>query len=429
MPKLILRLLLSCLIFCSGGSLLAIDVPLKFTKITDDTDAMYSSGFRILNEDQRNRFREWKLPAFVDKNPLFGVTTLGNSTLLMVVDRRKPEDPYFNAIHLDQNNNRDLTDDKVVFGKLADGPDERLITVEFPAFDINIEVDGETFPYCLKASVMAVRRASPRFLVRIQSYCYYSGEFRHQGRKYHVALGDQTYNGRFDDRYEVQTTRRTSGGGIIARGDSFYISDSKTFEYYDSLGLGRWLVIGDELFEVSVDIRAGKMSLTPASGKLAALRLTAKPERLSLHHKDTDDFVMLYHPKEKVDLNPGWYCIYSYEVFKKDKSGDLWRLNAQGSSASPYVEAKARGAVMRLGEPYIPKVEVAADSRGRGTLLTFTNEGQGGEQVQELKRIDGNSTDIALSTKPQYSQRPQEPTYMITKLSGETVAQGSFEYG
>lgn len=429
MPKLITRLFMVCLILSVGSSLKAIDVPLKFKKIGDETQTLYSSGFRIMGGDHKAQFIGWKLPEFTDDNPLFGVAKFGDTELFMVFDRRKPDDPHYNTIYWDKNGNRDLTDDKAISGKLVDDGDERLITIGFPAFDIDIEIDGEKFPYSFKVSVFTVARARPRHMVRIQTNCYYTGEFRHNGKRYHVALGDQTYNGRFDDIYEKMEVRGVQDGRIIGRGDTFNISDSAAFDYYDTLGLGKWLVLGEELFAVSVDIKAGKMTLTPPSGELASLRLSARPVRLALFQKETEDFIMLYHPSEEVSLNPGFYCIYSYEMLKKAKSGDLWRLNALGSSACPFVEATQAGGLMRLGEPFTPKIEVQERSGSRRSMLTFATEGQGGEQIQELLRIEGTSTDIEMSDKAQYAQRPKEPTYEITKLTGEAAAQGSFEYG
>lgn len=429
MRNLILRMSIYLIILCFGSSLIAIDVPLRYTKITTANDSMYSAGFIIIRGSSQSQYKEWKLPEFVDERPLYGETPFGDSKLLMVFDREKPGDLYYNVLYLDKNNNRDLTDDAAYRGVRIDVQEERVLTIEYPAIEIDIDIDGETFPYCFKPSVITANRANSRPTVVIRPYCYYLGEFQYQGRKYHVALADQTYNGRFTDSCKVQTMRQVRGGGIIATGDKFYISDSTSFDYFDSLGLGKWLIIGDELFEVKVDMSASRLSLIPSSGDLASLRLSAKPERLSLYQKDTDDFIMLYQPKEKIYLNPGSYCIYSYEVFKKDQSGDLWRLNANGSSASPFIEANKVGAELRLGEPYTPRIEMENDSRRKRSVLTFSTEGQGGELVQDLMRIDGNSTKIELSFKSAYSHRPKEPTYVITKADGEIVTSGSFEYG
>ncbi|MFC2141764.1 hypothetical protein ACFLR7_02380 [Acidobacteriota bacterium] len=429
MRNLVLRISMHLMILGFGSSLIAIDVPLKFTKLTPDKDSIYSTGFMFMRDGWESKFKELKLPEFVDERPLYSQTIFGDKQLLMVFDREKPGDYYYNLLYLDKNNNHDLTDDTVYRGVKVDSQNERVITIEFPAIEIDIDINGETFPYCFKPSVVRAIITGGRPNVAMRPYCYYLGEFQYQGRKYYVALGDQTYNGRFDDIYKVRPNRGAIGGGIVARGDKFFISNSSDFDNYDSLGLGKWLVIGDELFEVNVDMSERILSLTPVEENLASLSLSAKPERLSLYNKETDDFIMLYQPKDKVLLNPGWYCLYSYEMFKNDQGGDLWRLNANGSSHTPFIEADEEGGILRLGEPYTPKVEVKRDNRTTRVILTFITKGLGGEIVQELVRVEGTSTNIELSTVDRYSQRPKEPSYKITKADGEIVAQGNFEYG
>ena len=420
----------TCMVFLVlGSSLSAIDVPLKFTKLTVEKDSIYSTGFMFMREGLESKYKEWKLPEFVDENPLFSQTIFGDNQLLMVFDREKPGDYYYNLLYLDKNNNRDLTDDTVYRGVRVDSQDERVITIDYPAIEIDIVIDGDTFPYCFKPSVVRIVRANSRPNVSMRPYCYYHGEFQYQGQRYHIALGDQTYNGRFDDKYKVRPNRQVNGGGIVATGDKFYISNNSAFNNYDSHGLGKWLVIGDELFEVNIDMKDRKLSLTPVEGNLASLRLSANPERLSLYQKETDDFIMLYQPKDKVFLNPGWYCLYNYEMFKTDLEGDLWRLNANGSSESPFVEANAEGGVLSFGEPYTPKIEVKRYNRTNRAILTFSAKGQGGELIQELMRVEGNSTSVELSKIPRYSQRPKEPSYKITEADDEIVTQGNFEYG
>ena len=98
-------------------------------------------------------------------------------------------------------------------------------------------------------------------------------------------------------------------------------------------------------------------------------------------------------------------------------------------------------AVMAIRE-FWPAVDYDAPrSRVRGTSqtveklaeppvvvrLSLSFLGGADEVVSEIRHIEGNRTDIPLSSRQ--SGWPAEPVYQVMKTDGELVAQGTFEYG
>jgi len=57
---------------------------------------------------------DWKLPKFQSDRPLYGELKLGDGSQLFVLDKAKADDRFYNVLYVDQNDNRDLTDDKPI---------------------------------------------------------------------------------------------------------------------------------------------------------------------------------------------------------------------------------------------------------------------------------------------------------------------------
>ncbi len=139
---------------------------------------------------------------------------------------------------------------------------------------------------------------------------------------------------------------------------------------------------------------------------------------------------MAFQPGKKIKVPAGKYRLYNYQVFKKDKQGDLWRLNASATNESPFVTVDGRGKpTIQFGEPFKPLVEVRMRGKTSRASIGFDIEGKGMEFITDLSHISGDQTQIALSEEEDLGHRPKEPTYKVVKADGEVVAQGSFEYG
>jgi hypothetical protein len=198
--------------------------------------------------------------------------------------------------------------------------------------------------------------------------------------------------------------------------------------------LGRYLAIGTDLFEVSIDIPGRRMSLAPIPGGVT-LRLPQPTQKLQLTPKDASGAVMAFYSTDSVRVPAGSYFVSSYSLRQTDTTGDTWILQAEGANDPKYINVSSSGtAPLPYGPPFSPRVTVFEWYRneiiaGRRTdcPLSFQIFGKSGEVVTALQRVSGRGTQVPMSTKN--SSRPAEPTYMILLSTGEVAAKGTFEYG
>lgn len=438
-----------------AASALAVDIPLKFVKFPDGATGFVPAGMTSLKLMLEPPAGEWKLPKWTTEKPLFGVVKIGSAERLLALDRQKSEDKYYNRIYFDANANRDLTDDPIVDGKEEFDSRGPFCRVKFGAVDTTIEAEGKMLPYSVRPELMVMNLAQysesnldPRILPRyvnctLRSNCAYTGEFNIAGRTYSVTLADTNGNGSFNDVFEIRKFPIPRRLAVSAQGDSFYISSDGKPDAIDRMIYGDWLVIGDKLFKVSVSSAKGMMILTPVKENLVSLKLAMLPERLSISMEDGKNCIMIFQPAQTIMIPLGRYRLFSYEVFKEDEQGDLWRLCANGTTDTPYFTVGEKdSAVLEFGEPYVPAVTIP--NRQQGITVTVQGqtkrlspraslglniEGKGNEFITDLSRIKGDKTKISLSQKKNFGHRPTEPTYVITKADGEVVTKGFFEYG
>lgn len=444
---------LAALVFTASA--LAVDVPLKFVKFPDGATGFLPTGQTFLKLTPESPPGEWKLPKWTTEKPLYGITKIGSAERLLVLDRQKSGDKYYNRIYFDANANKDLTDDSVLNGKAEVNSRGTFCVVRFAAADTTIEVEGKMLPFSFRPQIMVVnlkqytesnldQKVLPRFInCYLRSNCAYSGEFKLDGRTYSLTLADTNCNGYFNDvfaTWKFDTPRRMS---LSARGDSFYISSDGKPDSSDRLVYGDWLVIRDDLYKISFNPAKGTMTLTPVKENLAPLRLAMLPERLSISMEDAKNCIMMFQPAQTIMIPPGRYRLYDYELFKEDEQGDLWRLCANATTDTFYFTAgQSDSALLEFGEPYVPAITAAnvlqaitVQSQGQTKRLpprvplVFNIEGTGKELVNDISHIRGDKTKIPLSQKKNLGHRPAEPTYEIMKTDGEVVTKGFFEYG
>jgi hypothetical protein len=421
---------------------LAIDIPLKYVKYPEKTEEFFPYGSSRAEMTLKPPAGEWKLPELFSQQPIYMLAKLGDTERLMVFDRQKAEDSFYNRIYYDANGNRDLTDDDTLDGTFRE--QGSMTYVEMAPVDTEVSVEGKTLPYSflpyligynlaqLEDKELEEKTINRNVIFYLRPHCMYTASFKQGGREYHISLGDTNCNGRFADvfkarKFSTAIPRRMS---IYGEGDNFYISASEELSSFDSQYLGEWLVIEDTLYELAISTADKKITLTPVSQGLAGLKLSMRPEVLTLNTEDENNCVMMIQPAEVVKVPEGRYRLLYYKIHKEDEQGDLWRLCASGSTESPYFTVDAsNGAECRFGEPYVPFVETRNTNSARGTYLMFNVEGGGRELLSDLSHIKGEKTEIALSEAEGATQRPKEPSYRIVKADGEIVTQGDFEYG
>ena len=441
--------------FAFTASALAVDVPLKFVKFPDGATGFLPTGQTSLKLTLEPPAGEWKLPKLTTEKPLYGLAKFGPAERLLVIDRQKSGDKYYNRIYFDANANKDLTDDPILDGKEEADTSASYRRLKFEAADTTIDVEGKMLPFSFRPELMVMnvrqytesnldQKVLPRFVnCYLRSNCAYMGEFKLDDRTYSMTLADANCNGFFADVFKIRNINYPRRLWVFAQGDSFYISSDGKPDSMDRLVYGDWLVIKDNLYKISFSPAKGSMTLTPVKENLVPLRLAMLPERLSISVEDGKNCIMMFQPAETVMIPPGRYRLFNYEFFKEDEQGDLWRLCANATTDTPYFTVgQSDSALLEFGEPYAAVITTAnvlqaltVQSQGQTKRLpprvplVFNIEGMGKEFIDDLSHIRGDKTNIPLSKKKNLGHRPAEPTYEITKADGEVVTKGFFEYG
>ncbi|MBI2434842.1 MAG: hypothetical protein HYV26_18455 [Candidatus Hydrogenedentes bacterium] len=422
---------------------LALDVALTYQTAGVDREFFPYGGNRVeLTLDAPPG--AWKLPELVSQTPVYGLPELGDRKHLVLLDRKAKSDKFFTRLYFDKNANSDLTDDPVIDGRyLEDQQRPEYLNADFDPVDMTVVAGGAELPYqftpnlyCFKVDGNKEVTEEPNrqnLHLYFSTRCAYSGTLALDGASYAIWLGDRDGNARFNDSFSIRELERPSDR-VYAQGDSFYLvkSDEKLSHEYGQT-LGRYLVVGDKVFEVAIDIAARKLTLTPVTESLATLSWPADLAGLEVYAEDKTA-VMFYHPGGKAPLPAGTYRLLSYRLYTNDEQGDRWQLVAAGTKKGTPITAEAGNTVkLALGEPYRPVVQIpdyARDMLNSGmdqVQLSLEVRGAGEEVLGDLRRIAGQGTKIALSSKD--NQRPAEPTYKIVDTEGEVVSSGRFEYG
>jgi thiol-disulfide isomerase/thioredoxin len=127
-------------------------------------------------------------PKYHSKKPLYGVVQMGTGQIVLVVDEAEGETPL---IYIDRNNDHDLTNDGS--GKWTNVSDSML---SLSNVVIQAPYGTTTVPYTLEFY---------RFRTRLQDcvLCYRNccreGEITSRGRRYKIAVLNETADGRFDN--------------------------------------------------------------------------------------------------------------------------------------------------------------------------------------------------------------------------------------
>jgi len=444
MRRTIPKLLAAFLGLCLAASAFAIDVPLKYQKYLAESEDFYPSGTAVVEKTLEPPAGKWKMPQLACDKPIYALIKIGEKELLFVLDWQKKDAKFYNRIYFDSNGNNDLTDDPVLDGAIEFGTSNLRYTAVFSGVDIRIEVDGKSLPYSFNALVYGVRLdqleksgmtkedVNRSIILLLNTNCSYTGEFQINGQNYRVVLGDRDCNGRFNDRLSIRKFKKPPAGRIRVYGssDGFFITAGDKIDSFDLQVCGDLLLVKDRLFKVSIRIAEGKMTLTPVSENLVSLHLPEEAERLSLYTQDEKHCLVAYQPNKEIKVPAGKYRLYTYQIFKKDKQGDMWRLNAAATTETPFITVDRKGKpVVELGEPYMPLIDVRVRENRSRASIGFNVEGKGKEFVTDLSHISGDKTQISLSEEANLGHRPKEPTYKIVKADGEVVTQGSFRYG
>ncbi len=437
MPRKLTVPLLAALGWMAAAQAFALTVPLKYT--TDDEEDDYFISFTRLEWKSELPAGEWKLPETVGEEPLYAWVRLGEQERLLLLDRMNEDDVFYSRLRFDANGDRDLTNDPKVIGKLE--IIDRLESDEkaYPVFltgpiDTHITVGGKEMPYRFKVSAycrpLKVWNSRPETREQLlkshaQRVSCYTARAELDGQRYQFSLADSDGNGIPGDPCTEIGWMNLGGDDMLAmlQGDRIFINQGGSFSRNMSMPLGRWLVLGEKLYEVTVDIPGKKLTLEPVEAT-AALVVPSTIKRLLLFNVAQSEAVTVYQPTGRVPLPPGSYHMIHYSIAQNDAQGDKWTVVAVGSDKSPRLAlGEGSEAEWTFGEPYEPIV--LARMNGSDASFGFQLIGRGREQIMDLAHEGGN-TRIALDPS---GRRPKAPTWQVVRADGERVASGSFEYG
>lgn len=384
---------------------------------------------------------EWKLPDIVSELPVYGLLELRDTKRLVLLDQKRADDPFYSVLYVDKNGNGDLTDDGRLVGQLAG--DESYHFVQFGALEFALDEDGVSLPYAMFAMAQCQGNEDPKktltkehlsqyyFSIRFQAGCAYHGKLQIDGQSYVVWLGDTNGNARFDDRVSMSDAQIAGEDRLFWQGDQIYVSATPTIDYYDSLPLSDLLVLGDRVFDVAVDVPGGKMTLTQTELPLVHVKLATEAERLALYSNQDNRSVAMFQPGNRTMVPAGDYRVLSYQILRNDEQGDLWRVVASATGATPVVNVSGRSTTVEFGEPFVPKVDISdyyreriAGGRINEVRMSLNAVGCANAQVVDISHMRGNKTKLPLS-----GSRPKEASYKILEPDDKVIARGKFEYG
>lgn len=245
-----------------------------------------------------------------------------------------------------------------------------------------------------------------------------AGSFELNGVKYRLQLIDGNHNGRFNDFLAPADPR--------AKPDTVMISCGK-YGFGDEQELGRYFLVGDQLFAAGVDAQGDKITLEPADGVAATLPRGVAMAVLA--DEKTTATVTVYDAAEKVKLPAGGFRLISYALDKQDDQGDHWFARVYGNKNLPALKVASTSATLVFGEPFTPRIEIqtSVDEGWFSDTITaqmnLTVHDAAGARLGGIHHF-GNKTKIPLR-----NGRPANPTWRAVTADGEKAGSGQFEYG
>lgn len=383
--------------------------------------------------------------------PLKGVAELGGKQFAFALDSENLKSKGYHRLYFDFNANGDLTDDKPVESGPAENDGSWSVDRTFFPLHVTLKLDGNTFeyPFAMYSSVHSedvVEYAS----ASITPAAYRQATIKLDGQSHHIAILDYNSNGRFNDRFNMNSNIRGSGDTVYPEYGDIVVLDGKARkgEYYWDITtsearhyLSELLAIDGKYYEIKVTPAGDKLTLNPAKLKTGELTNPNDCWRAVIYGK---------HGLLKVSGSKGqpvpvpegeWKllscCIEAVQTpstrpqsgagvqLTRSSAGEApsgapkkepepTRITARGKSDYKAVKvASGKVAELRFGPPYKPSVETR--SRGDSTLeLQMSLVGSGGESVSDCQ-LEGN--------------RPGEPSFAVVTADGDIIERGKFEYG
>lgn len=447
----ILTVLILCMIITIPG--FALEIQLEYNAGKKETREFQPTGVGQLNKTTDPPPGDWKFPTFTSKTPIFAMIKIGDTERLIALDTKAASDNFYNRLYFDNNNNRDLTDDPAIDAEPSPFINPNYFFARFPAIDTKYSLKGKTLPYSFRVqanfssppNIKAENRFSKKnldrnFYMHFNSLGYYSGQINLEGKDYFLYVCDSNGNGVFNDVVSIPNLSQIRNDipyPIYASGDGIYISDNKKIGGLDKYNFPQKIMIKDKLYDFSLHETEFKLTINPCSETLYPVSFPMNLERCNIYRRDGKCGIGVFLSGKQIKIPKGEYFSLSYSIVKKDEMGNSWRLQAGASKDTPWLTVDGSQVhKFSIGEPYAPVVNIPewtlrnfknSNSPLPQVQLYFNLEGAGKELITSLDMVSVAKSNIPLSQR--YSNRPEEPRYVITKADGAIAAEGRFEYG
>ncbi len=409
-------------------------------------------------ESKRKSFSEWMSAALLGETVNSNDAPKSDNALKPDVKSVKLERLYF-----DLNRNGDLTDDKVLEGKIShesSSSEYAMYNLTFPRIETTIDVAGSSVKTAFFVSLDS--QASSNFnydSASINAGAYRIGEITLDGKKRRVVLTDTNSNGLFNDEFGVlQNVQGAEDQVYPQQGDSMLIDPGRpsvenAMSPYDlseldcRYNVGKIVSIDGRYYEMSVSPAGDKLSLEPSKIALGAIT-NPNEEYVALIYCDKGLLKIKGKKDVPVAVPEGEWKLLSCEIIKREKPKPLDppKIEAKDSSLAKafkqfvYSQSKSKQneklpsivsadgtakyravkvekgktSVMPFGPPYKPTVTAIRFGGQPDFQLTMTLVGSAGEICGSM---------IC------FNRRPGVPHFEITDPKGKVVEQGDFEYG
>lgn len=366
----------------------------------------------------------WRLPKPVGRTPLYASFQFGGTNRLAVLDHRRAEDVPINRLRIDLDGDANLSNDPAISFKGIEGGG--MLMTDNIVLETVIGGKRVPSPVVFNGFQIGVSKLERRVAdVRLHSRACCTGEFSVGSVKYRICIVDANVDGRFDSPPGKRVYDPYNIDRFVEPFCDLIFVDDATSSDTDGQPLGKWLVLGDTLYDVTFDWAASQMVLNAAEGK-AVVSLPSSVSKLTLMRKNESEIITMVNPARKLGLPEGEWKVVSYQLDRADAHGDSWRYQARGCEDSAVFKFdRNHECACAIGEPLTPSADLSLDAKKQLNLKLLVLDPARTRMTSVVHQ--GTQTKIPLSSRKK--DAPKEATWEVWTADRTQVASGKFEYG